>query len=629
MSEFQGGYLKNFLKEWEEIGAPVTVLQWLEQGVAIPFDTVPVTPIHCVNRQFTSKEKIFLDKEIDVLCAQNCIVKCKDRPFIVSPISTVPKKDGSFRIITDLRHLNGLCTPNKFLYEDITDVINILKPKDKLVTLDIKNGFYHIPVRLDHRQFLGFQYNGSYYTWSVCPFGANFSPYFFCKTIRAVVQYLRQYIQTVAYVDDFIVCAEDNLIDIHRDFFVETLLRLGWFINFTKSDLKPTSSKEFIGFVIDTEASNDSVVIKIPAKRLQKLKREIKRVLVKGTAKARQIARICGQCISMTKAILPAKLLLRNLYRILRSRVSWQDELALDAAAIEDLKWWYCSISSWNGRSYTSQSSKGSAIQIATDASGTGFGGVVVNTNKQTQGFWTPDISARCSNYREILAVYMTLIAFKDIVRGQVVQILSDNVATVSYIMCMGGPSQQLTEIATNIWVFAVKHNISLSAKFLCGAQNTIADGLSRYASQYEWALHPRVFQYVNKKWGPHSVDRFANMSNAQTEVYNSLWVDPMTAGVDAFSQSWAGENNFINPPFRLLNRVVDKIIADRAVATLICPAWPAQNWFQKLTKIIVCPPLKLPKSKFICIPQSSRKPEPLKNPNWRLLAWRVNGNLN
>ena len=160
----------------------------------------------------------------------------------------------------------------------------------------------------------------------------------------------------------------------------------------------------------------------------------------------------------MTKAVFPAKLLLRNLYRVLRSRTSWQDELVLDEPAREDLRWWYSSISAWNGRSYSPNNSKGTVIQIATDASGSGYGGVVLgNKTQQTLGFWTWDIAQKWSNYREIMAVYMTLITFKDIVKNQIVQILSDNVATVSYIVCMGGPSQQLTEVANQIWTFAIK----------------------------------------------------------------------------------------------------------------------------------------------------------------------------
>ena len=52
---------------------------------------------------------------------------------------------------------------------------------------------------------------------------------------------------------------------------------------------------------------------------------------------------------------------------------------------------------------------------------------------------------------------------------------------------------------------------------------------------------------------------------------------------IDAFSQNWANRHNFINAPLRLMSKVLDKIVVDKAVATIISLAWPAQPWFQKL----------------------------------------------
>lgn len=627
---FRGAALKTQSEYWKEIISNRTVVDWIENGVSIPFISgAPQESVYLRNRHFSAKETVFIRSEIKQLCEQKVIVKCSNVPFWVSPINVVPKSDDSYRLILDLRKLNTVCGPSQFVYEDINSVISVIRHKDKLVTLDLKNGFYHIPVQERDWDYLGFQFEGVYYKFCVLPFGANFSPYYFCKTIRSVVQYLRQHnLHIVAYVDDFLISDNEHLIYESRDFVIDVLKKLGWFINFKKSDLEPTHSKKFIGFVIDTNTCHNSVILKVPKDRIQKLKHDIKRLKLKGQASARFIARLCGQCVSMTKAILPAKLMLRNLYRLLSTKASWQDVLTLDEASANDLDWWYDSLVAWNGRAYSSRQSNKPVVQIATDASQTGYGGTILHTKYSAQGFWPNSIATRCSNYREILAVYLTLVSFKEIVKGHTVQILSDNVATVSYLVCMGGPSRQLSEIASNIWGFAIQNNISLSAKYLQGIQNKVADGLSRLASSYEWKLHTRIFQYLNIKWGPFSVDRFANMSNTQLARYNSLFLDPMTMGVDAFSQCWSGENNYLNPPIRLMNRVLDKIIADRAVATLICPIWPAQSWFTKLLKISVCTPLKLPKSHLICIPLSNRLPEPMKNPRWRLFAWRVNGGI-
>ena len=88
----------------------------------------------------------------------------------------------------------------------------------------------------------------------------------------------------------------------------------------------------------------------LPKARIYKLKRDINRVLAKGCASTRFIARLCGQCISFTKAIVPTKLLLRNLYRLLSTRKSWSDNLKIDKSSSDDLNWWVSALASLNGK---------------------------------------------------------------------------------------------------------------------------------------------------------------------------------------------------------------------------------------------------------------------------------------
>jgi hypothetical protein len=83
-------------------------------------------------------------------------------------------------------------------------------------------------------------------------------------------------------------------------------------------------------------------------------------------------------------------------------------------------------------------------------------------------------------------------------------------------------------------------------------------------------------------------VDRFATDLNAQTKRFNSLRRCPGTEAVNAFTQNWSKENNWINPPFSLLHLVINKVIKQKAPATIIAPIWKAQPWFPKLVSIWV-----------------------------------------
>ena len=189
------------------------------------------------------------------------------------------------------------------------------------------------------------------------------------------------------------------------------------------------------------------------------------------------------------------------------------------------------------------------------------------------------------------------------------------------------GSIKILDVIARNTWDLAIRNNINLQAKHLRGIFNYEADRLSRLPAQYEWHIHRDLFKFIDKMFGPHTVDRFGSILIRQLPRYNSLYWDPETEGVDALSQSnWQSEINFVNPPFRLLPKVIDHVCATNAEATVVAPYWPAKTWFYKLKKIAICPPLRLPKPRKMCIGHLNTLPEPLKNPRWKLYAWRVSG---
>jgi hypothetical protein len=146
---------------------------------------------------------------------------------------------------------------------------------------------------------------------------------------------------------------------------------------------------------------------------------------------------------------------------------------------------------------------------------------------------------------------------------------------------------------------------------------------------QYEWTLNPAIFRYIDLLWGPHSIDRFASISTTQLPQYNSRFFDPLTQGVDALAQqNWADHNNYVNPPFRLLSRVLQVIKDQKAWATVIAPYWPSQHWFNSLQGMLVAAPFRIPNS-----PHSMWRmgdmAEPLKNHHWRIFAWRIYGGTN
>ena len=308
---------------------------------------------------------------------------------------------------------------------------------------------------------------------------------------------------------------------------------------------------------------------------------------------------------------------------MLSYRSSWDSVLEVSEACIKDLMWWRDALTSWNGAPLCKRAEE---IQAETHALKTGWGGMTLSL--EASGTWTKEVSFQLSNYCELLAVLKTLQSFKTVLQGKVVQVLSDNITTVCYINSLGGPNPLMTQLMKVIFTHVHKNQMVLSAKFLAGSHNCHADRLSRQLSPYEWKMHPQLFKWLDKRWGPHTVDRFALEMTVQISRYNSLFYNTGTSRVDALAQTdWDTENNFINPPFWLIPKIFKKVAQTKCVAMIITPHWPSQPWFRKLQRMSVDYPVKIPNHPNVMLRRVA-VPELRKNTKWKIFAWRISGLL-
>jgi hypothetical protein len=615
--------LRDKIDNWRKIDVSNNILEWIDRGVPLQFaDSKLLPPYNSHNNKFSKEERIFIRRELNGLIAKSVVQKVPSRPWCVSPIKCVPKKNNKLRLITDLRFVNSFIQPPKFQLDGVNTVAEYVEANDKFISLDLKDGFFHIPVHADYWKYLGFSFENEYYVWCVLPFGLCCSPYYFHKVLRPVITFIRsQNIRCSIYVDDCLVAAPDLYICDHRDFVIDTFEDLGFTVNYNKSCLTPCTTISYIGYIIESQSSDGRPWLSMTHAKVTKLKKDISRCLAVGYIGARQLAKIAGQAISMSRAILPGKLKLRSLYALLGSKKSWSDTLNLTVDCAKDLRWWLNHIDSWNGSPLRLPPVD---TQIWTDASGSGWGCVL--NNSFASGTWDPWAYSQHINYKELLTVLLALRSFGDRVRGQHLQVLTDSVTAAAYINNMGGPIQNLSELSEVIWTEVLAKNLIISCKHIRGVTNTTADMLSRLSTQYEWKLNPYYFQVIDQMWGPHTIDRFASYSTAQLPRYNSRFLDPATVGVDALAQTnWCKENNFVNPPFRLLDKVLDLVIRQKAWATIIAPKWTGQIWYQKLRSVLMCPPLRIHMNRRT-MTQMGSIAEPTKNPRWKIFAWRIYG---
>ena len=133
---------------------------------------------------------------------------------------------------------------------------------------------------------------------------------------------------------------------------------------------------------------------------------------------------------------------------------------------------------------------------------------------------------------------------------------------------------------------------------------NQEADYLSKCSNSEDWSIQDWVFEMLDKKWGSHTVDRFASQVTAKCIRFNSKWWVPKTEGINAFDQRWRFENNWFVPPPRLVAKCLYEMEADKAVSTLIVPEWKSAMYWPML--VVQQGSFKSFVREFIILPQNN-----------------------
>ena len=98
---------------------------------------------------------------------------------------------------------------------------------------------------------------------------------------------------------------------------------------------------------------------------------------------------------------------------------------------------------------------------------------------------------------------------------------MMDNSTAVHYVNKSGGSrSEGLCRISSEIVAWCEPRAISINAVYLPGAQNVIADRLSRAPpDSSDWKLNPAIFERLRARWSL-KVDLFASAWNRQLEQF-------------------------------------------------------------------------------------------------------------
>ena len=108
---------------------------------------------------------------------------------------------------------------------------------------------------------------------------------------------------------------------------------------------------------------------------------------------------------------------------------------------------------------------------------------------------------------KELRAVTRAVTTFRAQLEGRVVQHFEDNQAVVQIINNLTTRSPAIMSELRELWRVLDLNGISLLTEYINTKDNVQADALSRLDDEDDWALNPRIFDFLDAT-EKHSIDR-------------------------------------------------------------------------------------------------------------------------
>ena len=334
-----GGRLAHFVSNWERLSTD----PWTRETVTghrIEFSSTPLQ-YNTPGEVHLGEEKAqALTAEIRALAGKEAIASApRDGEGFTSPVFLVPKSDGSWRLVFNLKSLNTHVVTRHFKMESVRSVKGLMQEGDWLIKLDLKDAYLSIPVCLSHQQYLKFTWQGQQWKLTSLPFGLSSAPCTFTKLMKPVVSALRKLgTRLVLYLDDMLIMAQSKVQQLAS--VLKLLVGLGFIVNTKKSVLSPMQEVEFLGFLLNS----NHMTVSLPPQKIHSIQRLARKMLGKESTSVRDLASLVGTMVAAHPAVLPAPLHYRKLemakISALKRGCTYDSRIAVDHSMRSDLAWW-------------------------------------------------------------------------------------------------------------------------------------------------------------------------------------------------------------------------------------------------------------------------------------------------
>ena len=570
---------------FKEMGAHKFILDTLQDGHK-PTLTADVPNYERRNNNSYREHEDFAVSEILKLIKNKKVEVVKHKPRIVNPLS-VQVEPTKKRLILDCSFLNRYVACPSFKMEDYRTALSLIDKNGYIFSFDLKYGYHHLNIHPDFRDYLGFKFehNGQtlYVRYIVAPFGLRDVPYTFTKMLRPLVAHWRRCgIKICLYLDDGFASASTYEKALRDSCHVrQDLMRAGIVWNVKKSTWKPVQELDWVGFYWKTVAGTYHV----RERRIKKVKGFLAELKALEGCTARKLAAFVGQIISMQPVLGDiARLKTRNCQITVALAKNWDQKVALGEGIKSELEFWIENVDRLNTNDCFQTDKPLDVDLVESDASASGCGSILNGEAIAARNFEQRERD-QSSTFREIACIHFSLASFLPKIKNRAVTLRTDSQAAAK-ICKVGSMNAVLQHFAESIFEICFKNKITLTVDWVPRELNKQADEVSRLPDRVDvddWQITKEFFKIIDAKWGPITIDLFANYYNAKCQRYYSLFHSPGTKGVDAFTFSWEGENALMVPPVPKVAHALSHALLCRIKCTLVIPYWTSSSFWPVL----------------------------------------------
>ena len=194
-----------------------------------------------------------------------------------------------------------------------------------------------------------------------------------------------------------------------------------------------------------------------------------------------------------------------------------------------------------------------------------------------------------------------------------------DNTTAVAYINNLGGTvSSELVQLTRSLWMWCLERNIHITAQYLPGSQNVIADAESRVATnRIDWRLNPAIFAKIDHLFGPLKVDLFATRLSTQPL---QLAARSLCRSHRCLSPELDSSQGLCQSPWNLIGKAISQVQPQQARIVLVAPVWRTQPWYPILLSTLI----DYPRIITPAVEITTSQPPPSMFP--QLAVWHISG---